>query len=100
MTAHDVTRRQALGAAGALLAGSQIAPGSTAPAPVVQPGAERAVVAPRAELVNTQEYEEQAKLKLAPAVYSLIAGGVALQEIAAQARTSFWYQVLPRTRRP
>ena len=32
-------------------------------------------MAPRAELVNTLEYEEQAKLKLAPAVYSLIAGG-------------------------
>jgi 4-hydroxymandelate oxidase len=41
----------------------------------VQPGLERAGVAPRAELVNTLEYEEQAKLKLAPAVFSLIAGG-------------------------
>ena len=29
---------------------------------------------PRAELVNTLEYEQQAKLKLAPAVYSLVAG--------------------------
>ena len=75
MTAHDLTRRQALSAAGAMLAGSQIAPGPTAPAPGVQPVAERAGVAPRAELVNTQEYEEQARLKLAPAVYSLIAGG-------------------------
>ena len=75
MIAHDLTRRQALGAAGAMLAGSQIAPGSTAPVPGVQPAAERAGVPPRAELVNTHEYEEQAKLKLAPAVYSLIAGG-------------------------
>ena len=75
MTAHDLTRRQALSAAGAMLAGSQIAPVPTAPAPGVQPVAERAGVAPRAELVNTQEYEEQARLKLAPAVYSLIAGG-------------------------
>ena len=75
MTAHDLTRRQALSAAGAMLAGSQIAPVPTAPAPGVQPVAERAGVAPRAELVNTLEYEEQARLKLAPAVYSLIAGG-------------------------
>ena len=75
MTAHDLTRRQALSAAGAMLAGSPIAPGPTAPAAGVQPVAERAGVAPRAELVNTQEYEEQARLKLAPAVYSLIAGG-------------------------
>ena len=41
----------------------------------MQPAVERSGVAPRAELVNTLEYEEQAKLKLAPAVYSLIAGG-------------------------
>jgi len=75
MTAHDLTRRQALGAAGALLAGSQIAPGPTAPAPGGQLAVERVGVAPRVELVNTLEYEEQAKLKLAPAVYSLIAGG-------------------------
>ena len=58
-----------------MLAGAQIAPGPTAPVPNVQPAAERAGVPPRAELVNTQEYEEQARLKLAPAVYSLIAGG-------------------------
>jgi 4-hydroxymandelate oxidase len=31
--------------------------------------------APRAELVNTLEYEEQAKRKLAPAVFAQIAGG-------------------------
>jgi 4-hydroxymandelate oxidase len=38
-------------------------------------GARVAVLAPRADLVNTLEYEEQAKLKLAPAAYSLVAGG-------------------------
>ena len=72
MTAHNLTRRRALGAAGAVLVGSKIAPAPTAG---VQPAVERAGAAPRAELVNTLEYEEQAKLKLAPAVYSLVAGG-------------------------
>ena len=75
MIAHNLTRRQALGAAGAMLAGSQIAPGPTVPVPGGQPAAERVGVAPRVELVNTLEYEEQAKRTLAPAVYSLIAGG-------------------------
>ena len=72
MTAHNLTRRRALGAAAAALVGSKAAPGPTAG---VQPGMERAGVAPRAELVNTLEYEQQAKLKLAPDVFSLIAGG-------------------------
>jgi 4-hydroxymandelate oxidase len=71
MTAHNLTRRRALGGAAAALVGSKVAPGPTAG---VQPGMERAGVAPRAELVNTLEYEQQAKLKLAPAVFSLIAG--------------------------
>ena len=72
MTAHNLTRRRALGTAAAALVGSKVAPGLTAG---VQPGIERAGVAPRTELVNTLEYEQQAKLKLAPAVFSLIAGG-------------------------
>lgn len=72
MATHNLTRRRALGAAGAVLVGSRVTPASTVG---VQPGAERGGVAPRAELVNALEYEEQAKLKLAPAVYSLIAGG-------------------------
>ena len=72
MSVHNLTRRRALGAAAAVLVGSKVVPGSTAGA---QPGAERAGVAPRAELVNTLEYEQQAKLKLAPAAFSLIAGG-------------------------
>jgi 4-hydroxymandelate oxidase len=71
MAAHDLTRRRILGAAGAMLAGSKIAP------PAAMPGVQGApvAVAPRAELVNTLEYEHQAKLKLAPSVYALIAGG-------------------------
>jgi 4-hydroxymandelate oxidase len=71
MAAHDLTRRRILGAAGAMLAGSKIAP------PAAMPGVQGApvAVAPRAELVNTLEYEHQAKLKLAPSVFSLIAGG-------------------------
>jgi len=72
MTAYNLTRRGALGAAAAALVGSRVAPGLTAGG---QPGMERAGLAPRAELVNTLEYEEQAKLKLAPPVFSLIAGG-------------------------
>ena len=72
MATHNLTRRRALGAAGAVLVGSRVTPASTVG---VQPGAERRGVAPRAELVNALEYEEQAKLKLTPAVYSLIAGG-------------------------
>ena len=72
MAAHNLTRRRALGAAASVLVGSRVTPASTVGA---QPGAERGGAAPRAELVNALEYEEQAKLKLAPAVYSLIAGG-------------------------
>ena len=65
-----LTRRQALGTAGRMLAGS--AAGST-----LAHGQTAASVrlAPRADLVNTLEYEEQAKLKLPPALYSLVAGG-------------------------
>ena len=79
MSVHNLTRRRALGAAAAVLVGSKVAPGSTAG---VQPGAERAGVAPRAELVNTLEYEQQAKLKLAPAVFSLTAVLLAKQRDA------------------
>lgn len=59
MTAHDLTRRQALGAAGAMLAGSKLAPGPTAAVSGAQPAVERAGVAPRAELVNTLEYRSR-----------------------------------------
>lgn len=80
MREHNLTRRQALGAAEAVVAGSvagsNLAQGQMAPAPGVRPTEPGPVrLAPRAELVNTTEYEEQAKLKLAPALYSLVAGG-------------------------
>ncbi len=80
MSRHNVTRRQALGAAGAIVAGSvagsTLAQGQTPPASGVRPTESGPVrLAPRAELVNTLEYEEQARLKLAPAVYSLVSGG-------------------------
>jgi hypothetical protein len=90
MTAHNLTRRRALAAAGAMLAGSKVAPGPAAPVPGVQPAAERAGMAPRAELVNTLEYEEQAKLKLTPAVYSLIAGGDRGASIGSRCGRGCW----------
>ena len=78
MNAHNLTRRGALGAAGAMVAGalgpSTPAPVSTPPA-VERQEAQGAVLAPRVELVNTLEYEEQAKRKLAPAIFAHIAGG-------------------------
>jgi 4-hydroxymandelate oxidase len=48
-------------------AGSTLAHAQSAAGPVRLP--------PRVDLVNSLEYEEQAKLKLAPAMYSLVAGG-------------------------
>ena len=80
MSTHNLTRRQALGAAGAIVAGSvagsTLAQGQTPPASGVRPTEPGPVrLAPRAELVNSLEYEEQARLKLAPAVYSLVSGG-------------------------
>lgn len=56
MSVRNVTRREVFARAGAALAG-----------PVR--------LAPREDLVNTLEYEEEAKKILSPAVYSLIAGG-------------------------
>ena len=55
---NQLTRRQAL----ALAAGQSAGPA-------------RAKLAPRDQLVNTLEYEEQARLVLSPAIASLIAGG-------------------------
>jgi 4-hydroxymandelate oxidase len=78
MNAHNLTRRGALGAAGAMVAGALGRP-APAPASMPPPSAmerqEARGAAPRAELVNTLEYEEQARRKLAPAVFAHIAGG-------------------------
>jgi 4-hydroxymandelate oxidase len=72
------SRRQALESVGAIVAGtvagSAMAEGQ---APAVRSPLDMNTprLAPRDELVNTLEYEEEAKKKLAPAIYALIAGG-------------------------
>jgi 4-hydroxymandelate oxidase len=77
MSDNKLSRRQALGSVGAIVAGtvagSKLASGQTPAAPASQTPAPR--VAPRDELVNTLEFEEEAKKKLSPATYALIAGG-------------------------
>jgi len=82
MSEHKVSRRQALGSVGAIVAGtvagSTIASGQTPAAPRERKPWEPPVlmrVAPREELVNILEFEEEAKKKLQPATFALIAGG-------------------------
>lgn len=77
MSDRTVSRRQALGRVGAMVAGgvagTTLASGQPATPPVPP---ERAVrLAPRDELVNTLELEEEARKKLAPATLALVAGG-------------------------
>jgi 4-hydroxymandelate oxidase len=73
-----LNRRQALESVGAIVAGtvagSAMAKGQ---APATRPVLDTTGphLAPRDELVNILEYEEEAKKKLAPATYALIAGG-------------------------
>lgn len=68
MSAMKLTRREALEAAGLLMAGSSVAQGRqlAADSPVRLP--------PRDELVNVLEFEDQAKRKLSKTAYSAIAG--------------------------
>ena len=82
MSDQKVSRRQALGSVGAIVAGtvagSKIANGQTAPAqrerqPWEPPLPVR--VTPREEIVNILEFEDEAKKKLQPATFALIAGG-------------------------
>jgi 4-hydroxymandelate oxidase len=77
MSENKVSRRQALGSVGAIVAGtvagSKLANGQAPAAPATHAPAPR--LAPRDELVNTLEFEEEAKKKLAPATFALIAGG-------------------------
>lgn len=78
MSDNKFSRRQALESVGAIVAGtvagSAMASGQAPPTrPPLDLAAPR--LAPRDELVNTLEYEEEAKKKLAPATYALIAGG-------------------------
>ena len=72
-----LSRRQALESVGAIVAGtvggSAMARGQ---APAARPALDTGPhIAPRDELVNILDYEEEAKKKLAPATYALIAGG-------------------------
>src|SRR5688572_13685840 len=83
MADHKVSRRRALGSVGAVVAGtvagSRIAGGQTPAAQRQERAAWEPPVqvrlAPREELVNILEYEDEAKKKLAPATFALIAGG-------------------------
>lgn len=81
MSDHKVSRRQALGSVSAIVAGtvagSAIGQGQAPAAqrPIVPGEAPVRPVAPREELVNILEYEDEAKKKLAPATFALIAGG-------------------------
>ena len=82
MSDHKLSRRRALGSVGAIVAGtvagSKIASGQTPAAPRERAPWEPPVqvrVAPREELVNILEFEEEAKKKLQPATFALVAGG-------------------------
>ena len=82
MSDQKFSRRRALGSVGAIVAGTvagaKLASGQT-PAPQRErapwePPVEVRVV-PREELVNLLEFEEEAKKKLQPATFALVAGG-------------------------
>src|SRR5215211_7439246 len=82
MSDNKVSRRRALGSVGAIVAGtvagSKMTSGQTPAAPRERAPWEpplQARLAPREELVNLLEFEEEAKKKLAPATFALIAGG-------------------------
>ena len=82
MSDHKVSRRRALGSVGAIVAGtvagSKIASGQTPAAPRERAPWDppvQARIAPREELVNLLEFEEEAKKKLQPATFALVAGG-------------------------
>jgi hypothetical protein len=72
MSDNTFSRRQALGSVGAIvagtIAGSKLASGQTAApaAPRATADVPKARVAPRDELVNVLEYEDEAKKALAP----------------------------------
>ena len=82
MSDNKLSRRQALGSVGAIVAGTVAGSTIGGEAPAAQqrermpwdpPLAARQ--APRDELVNLLEFEEEAKKKLPPATFALIAGG-------------------------
>jgi 4-hydroxymandelate oxidase len=78
MSDKKLSRRQVLGSVGAVVAGSvagsKLANGQT-PAAQRAPAEAPARLVPRDELVNTLEFEEEAKKKLAPGTFAMIAGG-------------------------
>ena len=81
MSNQKVSRRRMLGTAGAVvagtIAGTKVAEGQN-PGRDVRPPWDRSPVtrlAPREELVNLLEFEEEAKKKLPPPTFGLIAGG-------------------------
>jgi 4-hydroxymandelate oxidase len=82
MSDHKVSRRQALGSVGAIVAGtvagSKMANGQ-APAPPRERAPWepplRARPIPREEIVNLLEFEDEAKKVLQPATFALVAGG-------------------------
>jgi 4-hydroxymandelate oxidase len=77
MSDKTVSRRQALGRVGALVAGTMTgstwANGQPASAQVTSERPPR--LAPRDELVNTLEFEDEARKKLSAPVFALVAGG-------------------------
>lgn len=82
MSETKLSRRQALGGVGAIVAGTVAGSAIGGDSPAAQQR-DRAPwepqqpvrLTPREELVNILEYEEEAKKKLQPATFSLIAGG-------------------------
>jgi 4-hydroxymandelate oxidase len=75
---HKISRREALESAGAIVAGTVASSAMAAgQAPAVRPAREATSprLVPREDIVNVLEYEEEAKRKLAPAAYALVAGG-------------------------
>src|SRR5688500_7424263 len=79
---NKLSRRRALGSVGAIVAGTvagaNIASGQAPAAPRERAPWEPPVpvrLAPREELVNILEFEEEAKKKLTPATFALVAGG-------------------------
>src|SRR5688500_13683955 len=82
MSDNKVSRRRALGSVGAIVAGTvagaKIAKGQAPAAPRERAPWEPPLpvrLTPREELVNLLEFEEEAKKKLPPATFALVAGG-------------------------
>jgi 4-hydroxymandelate oxidase len=76
MSDKKISRRQALGTVGAMVAGtvtgSTLAGGQTSGTP---PPARTPRLAPRDELVNTLEFEEEARKALSASAFAIVAGG-------------------------